>query len=279
MARRTDSDEEMAPPETVAEENVDDDADEEEYEIEVILEAKHGMFGNSNIGYLVKWKGYGPEDNSWVNEEDAQGAKDLIDEYWRNNKKNTQRKSSGPGPRKSLPSASRARDESPEIDAPSTQKRGRQSSAKAISVSDDDGDEEERPQPKKSKADTTSASARKSVAKSASTTKSASQKSKKSAQRTPEVEESEEEEFTDMRKWKTADTWEHIVERVETVERTDDGKLFVYFTLNSKGLAKTDNKRCREESKLCRLKFPQALLEFYERNLRWRKIDGDDEDD
>ena len=61
----------------------------EEYEIEAILDAKHGAFpgvrsstldfGILNVvtrpqgrmGYLVKWKGYEEEHNSWVDAEDA----------------------------------------------------------------------------------------------------------------------------------------------------------------------------------------------------------------
>jgi len=69
------------------------------------------------------------------------------------------------------------------------------------------------------------------------------------------------------------------VERVDTVERTDDGKLLVYFTLNRKGLIKAGGERCREDSSLCKEKFPKALLEFYERNLRWRQVDEGEQDE
>ncbi|KAK7013488.1 chromatin-associated protein swi6, partial [Favolaschia claudopus] len=51
-----------------------------EYEIEEILEAKKGQL--EKYGYRVSWKGYGPEHNSWVNEEDAGNAQDLIDAFW-----------------------------------------------------------------------------------------------------------------------------------------------------------------------------------------------------
>lgn len=67
---------------------------------------------------------------------------------------------------------------------------------------------------------------------------------------------------------------------------------------NQKGLTKADTAKCREESSICKEKFPKAvsssavrltvahgtehedqLLEFYERNLRWRKLDEPDEED
>jgi hypothetical protein len=74
----------------------DGEGDEEEYEIEGILDAKKGAFPQvmwslsrffachtvlgascylhilqGRTGYFVKWKGYGEEENSWVDEKDA----------------------------------------------------------------------------------------------------------------------------------------------------------------------------------------------------------------
>ncbi|KAH8104059.1 hypothetical protein BXZ70DRAFT_1052386 [Cristinia sonorae] len=265
-----DSDQEMAAPEEEHQENGDaeEEEDEEEYEIEAILEAKHGAFAGGKLGYLVKWKGYGDEHNSWVCEDDAGGAHDLIEEYWKKQKKTQARKSVGG--RKSV-----TKEPSPEVPAPSVLKRGRASTAKAISVSDDEDDIAER-QKKKTKAESASASVKKKATPKSTVIKPTVQK-KRQKEPSPEAESEEDEEFQDMRRWKNAQTWEHLIERVDTVERTEEGNLFVYFTLNRK--AGGNSTRCREDSKLCREKFPQKLLEFYESNLRWRKLDDDDEND
>ncbi|KAJ7881175.1 hypothetical protein B0H13DRAFT_2540912 [Mycena leptocephala] len=64
----------------------DGEDDEEEYEIEAILDAGRGRFPKNKLGYLVKWKGYGPDQNSWVMEDDAGNAAKLIKAYWKNKK-------------------------------------------------------------------------------------------------------------------------------------------------------------------------------------------------
>lgn len=84
---------EEEPEETAAEAEDEEEEEEEEYEIEKILDAKKGQFSGvspfilcspvirdqsmcplatkGRMGYFVKWKGYGEEHNSWVDEHDA----------------------------------------------------------------------------------------------------------------------------------------------------------------------------------------------------------------
>jgi len=63
--------------------------------------------------------------------------------------------------------------------------------------------------------------------------------------------------------------WSHLVNRIDTVEQKD-GELLVYFTLTD------TNERVVEKSEVCRKKFPQKMLDFYEKNLRWRESNSDD---
>ena len=50
----------------------------EEYEVENILDSR---FFRSKLEYLVKWKGYGPQENSWQPEENLANSKKLITKF------------------------------------------------------------------------------------------------------------------------------------------------------------------------------------------------------
>ncbi|KAI8969377.1 hypothetical protein BD414DRAFT_518579 [Trametes punicea] len=230
----------------------EEDGDDEEYEIEAILDAKQGTFPEGRVGYLVKWKGYGDEHNSWVDEKDAEGAKDLIAEFWKRNKKGARKSDvkpkGAPRPRKS--SVKDADSDIEEV-APA-KKRGRPSkSTPARDTSEDEDGSHKQKKPRKSTA---------SAAKAATTNR---RKSNSDAM------DMDEDVYIDMRKYKDASSWEHLVESIDTVERTDDGELYVYFTLkHGKGHA-------REKSSVCKKKMPYKLIDFYESNLRWKPSDED----
>ncbi|KAL4066125.1 hypothetical protein J3A83DRAFT_360255 [Scleroderma citrinum] len=237
------------------EEQEKEQEEEEEYEIEAILDARKGQFSGGRMGYFVKWKGYSSEHNSWVDEDDAGNAQELIDDFW------AQRRKNKVGPRKSEPIKSKpkpvaakpsrkslAQDSSPEVAEVPTKKRGRPRKSGVDSDIEVIGADDEESRAKK--------------------------KSRKSdgATRVADKPESEEEvEIGTMKTHLNVASWEHLVESVDTVERNLDGELIVYFTLkNNKG-------RKRENSRLCAEKFPQKLIKFYESNLRWKVEEGESE--
>ncbi|KAI0705247.1 hypothetical protein BC835DRAFT_1403795 [Cytidiella melzeri] len=239
--------------------------EEEEYEIEAIVRHDMTTFENGQIGYLVKWKGYSDEHNSWVKEEDAGNAQDLIDAYWK--KRGGKQSTKKPAPRKSDVKAknsavlkrhsSSAMIEDSDGEPPSAPPKKRGRPAKT-SISDDD----ER-----------SASLSKTTKRLKKSTGSASAKSAPIHDIDDDEDEAGSVQYTDMKKWKNVPSWDHIVERIETVERTEDDKLVVYFVLKSQ-----DGKQgglCRENSEVCKQKMPQMLLNFYESNLRWRQTNDD----
>ncbi|KAJ7623744.1 hypothetical protein FB45DRAFT_926625 [Roridomyces roridus] len=224
-----------------ADEEAGEGGDEEEqeegvYEIEEILDARKGIFEKGKLGYFVKWLGYEEDQNSWVTEEDAEGAGELINLYW--DKVNAKKAASKRG-RKSAGVEETASEAGESVSAPpAAKKRGRKSAAAK--------EEEERPVKK----------ARKSAA--------ADNKKGRSRARVQE-EEGSEESIGNMSAHMDDPDWSHLIQIIDTVERVDD-KLFVYFTLNT-------GERIREDSELCGDKFPKMLLRFYESNLRWKEAE------
>ncbi|KAG0166324.1 hypothetical protein DFQ30_007322 [Apophysomyces sp. BC1015] len=57
------------------------DSEEEEYEVEAILAHRHAKGRGSQIQYLIKWKGYSDEDNTWERESNV-SADVLVEQYW-----------------------------------------------------------------------------------------------------------------------------------------------------------------------------------------------------
>ncbi|KAF8166556.1 hypothetical protein K438DRAFT_1616598 [Mycena galopus ATCC 62051] len=208
----------------------DEEDGDEEYEIEAILDAKKGQFGKNKMGYFVKWKGYGPEHNSWVAEDDAGNATELIKAF--NEKKKSPKKALEPKrSRKSMGDDVSDADGS----ASAAKKRGR----KSVSEKPADKEDDERPTKKPRK----------------------TAEKKTDAPKTTSAEPLPDEEVGTMEEHMQAPTWDQLIKKIDTVERVDD-TLFVYFTLNG-------GERIREDSKICADKFPKMLIEFYESNLRW----------
>ncbi|KIJ20573.1 hypothetical protein PAXINDRAFT_106179 [Paxillus involutus ATCC 200175] len=225
---------------------------EEEYEIEAIIDAKKGQFPGGRMGYFVKWKGYEEEHNSWVDEQDAGNAQDLIDAFW------AIRKKSKPAPRKSEPIKTKpkavaekpsrkslANMPSPDAEVPA-KKRGRskkdERESDAVEILEED-EEEQRTKKKPRKSN------------------GAGRQSKK------HESDDEVDNLGNMGGHMTVASWENLVHTIDTVERQKDGDLYVFFTL------KNEKKRMRENSRLCAQKFPQKLIAFYESNLRWKTED------
>ncbi|KAJ7095476.1 hypothetical protein C8R43DRAFT_1049382 [Mycena crocata] len=218
------------------------DGDEEEYEIEAILDAKKGQFEKNKLGYFVKWKGYSDEHNSWVTEEDAGNATDLISAFWaERKKKEAPRKapeSVSKRPRKSV--GVNESDVGESASAPVAKKRARKSESVKATEKDDD----ERPAKKPRKP---------------------TERKTASAARNTSADLLNDDEVGNMAEHMHAPSWDQLIKQIDTVERLDD-KLYVYFTLNN-------GDRIREDSETCADKFPKMLISFYESNLRWKEAD------
>lgn len=185
------------------------------------------------MGYLVKWKGFKEEDNSWVDEEDARSvrtyarfpcvlthmpirnAHDLIEAFW--SKKSKEKKGRTARKSDAKPSASVGRagrksivdEKISDDESTSTKKRGRGRPRKSKVDSEDEEDEGAR------------------VKKKAKTNGSA--KARKAS--TP-VDNNEKDPIvpSTIKKYRDLTSWEDLVAKIETVEKSGDD-LIVFFKL------------------------------------------------
>ncbi|KAJ7658709.1 hypothetical protein DFH06DRAFT_990163, partial [Mycena polygramma] len=176
---------------------------------EDILDAKRGHFPKNQLGFLVAWKGYGPEHNSWVTEEDAYLN---ISAYWkRNPDKNPNKKKASQTPSKRTSTSARKAVANDASDAGRSASVVKQRGRKSVSEKSAAKDDDEPPAKKARKI---------SEKETAAARASASE----------EPMQGDEEEVGDMAEYMQLPNWDQLVKQIDAVERVDD-TLYVYFTL------------------------------------------------
>jgi len=241
--RATEPDEE---PEGMQVDEDDQEGEEQEYEIEAILESRKDAFGDGTMGYLVKWKGFPKEDNSWVDEKDAGNATDLIQAFWEKDK-NARRKSIAKpkaAGRKSTAEAEPAKKKRVRIS------KGRDTSEEVKSEEESDGENSKSKIEKRPKKPL-----KNSLAK----------KKRDRSEDAEDVNEVSLDDMTSMDKWMNMKNWEGLVENIDALERDGDGKLIVYFSL-------TTGQHSKMPIELCEDKFPKKLISFFVSHLRWKTV-------
>ncbi|CAE6469702.1 hypothetical protein ACGC1H_003544 [Rhizoctonia solani] len=215
-----------------------EEEDDEGYEVEAILDAKWQYNKRGKWSYYVRWKNYGPEDDLWIDEEDAAGAEDLIKEYHESH--NLPRDGKGKkGPaKKGRPS--------------STAQKKRKADADADADADEmDVDQEEAPKKQTKRG-------------RPSKTKAPEPKSE------PEEEadeEEEEQEFASMDDYLKKARWDDLIKTIDTVEHTDDELIAL--------VTRADGQKSKVSTSVLAERCPQMLITFYETHLKWRPTDDD----
>ncbi|KAF7335573.1 Chromatin-associated protein swi6 [Mycena venus] len=221
----------------------DEAEDSEWYEIEAILDARKGIFEKKKFGYLVKWKGYGSDQNSWVAEADAGNATDLIDAYWdQRNKKKAPKKVAKKESKRSRKCMEESEYEYDPDDPMSMAKtRGRDESVLLSDGNIDTEDDEL----------------------AMSVVEKPERKTSKKFEESIDLVDSkipDDDQFGPMpAEYLDEATWDQLIQQIHTVSRVGD-KLYVFFTLHG-------GEHVRMSSQICADKFPKLLLNFYEAHL------------
>ncbi|KAG8744623.1 hypothetical protein FRC10_009848 [Ceratobasidium sp. 414] len=225
--------------------------DEEGYEVESILDAKWAYNRRGKWSYFVHWKGYGSDEDMWIDEDDAGGAEELIKDWHELN--DMPRDAKG----KKKPAAKKPRGST----AASKDKKRKASSTDGMDV---DSPEAEEPPAKKP-----------------------AKRSAKPPQDSPEpepepeateAEAGEEVAFASMDEYMTKARWDTIIKDIETVEEVGD-ELVALFT---RARLRVQQHRWPQKQVLnsdSGGEMPaigtSSLIAFYEGHLKWRPNEDD----
>ncbi|EPX72904.1 chromodomain protein 2 [Schizosaccharomyces octosporus yFS286] len=216
-----------------------DGSGEEEYIVEAVLDARLKENG-TGYQYYLKWEGYDdPEDNTWNEEEDCVGCQELVNEFWR--------KKGG----------------KPPINMLRTKRRKARSTSQSRKLLEKKTDDDLKPP-----ISTFSRKRRKSATKS----KNLEENSDVDPSLSPLLrsESSAIDSFLALRKTNAfkppfhMESWEDLVDRVETVQKLKSGKIIVQ-------LQWKDGQKSAHDNVIIHQKCPLHIIRFYEDHLNFEE--------
>lgn len=240
----------------------DGEDDEEEYEIEEILDHADGYWVKNQMAYLVSWVGYGADENCWIREQDAEGAAEMLADYWRAKAPNKRiRKISKTADRvwKEMESANgnttstakkrshAAVDSTPTASSLKSSRRSNTTGALAAASSIS--------KPHKARLSTSALAGKAANADDSSSDEDVSTL-------TPEQKEEKLRRRAKRRYERIAD-WENIVKSIDTVEKTPEGRLIAFVTFE-------DDQKFAYDTAVVNFRCPQKVIALYESRLRFR---------
>lgn len=194
------------------------------------------------------------------------GAKELITEYWaRQGKKKGEKggRKSDAKPKAATRRPAVASVESTPEPVQGTKKRGRDRQKAKSGSGDEDAEEEEEEDTRSRKRGRRSNGVNRKVSPSPASS---------SDRGSPVVDLFEP---SAVKKWRNLPSWERHIDTIDTVEKTDDGVLIIYFKLwvvRLSAYSKSDGQKsscrkgektaCKENSRICAEKFPQEVCSF-----------------
>ncbi|KAG9071943.1 hypothetical protein KI688_006162 [Linnemannia hyalina] len=264
----------------------DEDGDEDgavddaEYEVERVVGHKRAGRGrHGTLSYMIKWKGYDSDANSWVKGSDV-NCPELVDEYWQRyeqaggRKSDTQGDESNPAKRKAVGSSSRLSNRDQESS------RGQAVAAKKRRIRSRSSDEYTADEPEEDgehKADSDSRSGAservntedKDDENKLDTEVTRTRRSTESnEQQISEIDEIEEYDDEEGGSWSPPEdwaSWGNHIDYIRAIMQSNDTRLAVF-------LRWKNGRETTHDIEVAHEKFPLLLIRYYENHLRFLRI-------
>ncbi|KAF9146387.1 hypothetical protein BGX30_000733 [Mortierella sp. GBA39] len=264
----------------------DEDGDEDgavddvEYEVERVVGHKRAGRGrHGTLSYLIKWKGYDSDANSWVEGSDV-NCLELLDEYWQRYEQAGGRKSDTQGDESNLAKRKAVGSSSGLSSRGQESNRGQAVAAKKRRIrsrSSDDytGDEPEEDGEHKADSDSRSDASERvntedkddenKLDTEVERTRRSTESNEQQISEIDEIEECDEEEGGNWSPPEDWASWGNHIDYIRAIMQSNDTRLAVF-------LRWKNGRETTHDIEVAHEKFPLLLIRYYENHLRFLRI-------